>query len=44
MLTLKRLNEPVQQDAAETPVIEADAVLVMVVEGTTVPAAPKTAG
>src|SRR5260370_40622344 len=30
---LKRLDEPVQQDAVETPIIEADAVLVMIVEG-----------
>jgi len=30
---LKWLNEPVQQDAVETPIIEADAVLVMIVEG-----------
>ena len=30
---LKRLDEPVQQDAVETPIIEADAVFVMIVEG-----------
>jgi len=30
---LKRLDEPVQQDAVKTAIIEADAVLVMIVEG-----------
>jgi hypothetical protein len=30
---LKRLDEPVQQDTVETPIIEANAVLVMIVEG-----------
>jgi hypothetical protein len=30
---LKRLDEPVQQDPVKTPIAEADAVLVMLVEG-----------